>query len=232
MSNPTIPVWEHLQKQITWDQLSFLHNKNILDFGSGRGLTADHFAEDNQVTAIEPSTDMLKDRVTDHTYTQLEGSLSILKTLPSESFDAILCHNVLEYAPEERPRIVQEFVRLLKPDGILSILKHNRAGRIMQMAVLLNQFDHANALLDGNCGQSAKFGAISYYENNDLLAWAPSLTIETTLGMRTFWDLQQNQDIQSDPGWQQNMLDLESRVSTIPAFQAVAFFHHLLLRKN
>ena len=134
MSNPTIPVWEHLQKQITWDQLSFLHNKNILDFGSGRGLTADHFAEDNQVTAIEPSTDMLKDRVTDHTYTQLEGSLSILKTLPSESFDAILCHNVLEYAPEERPRIVQEFVRLLKPDGILSILKHNRAGRIMRQS--------------------------------------------------------------------------------------------------
>ncbi|MBE5962858.1 MAG: class I SAM-dependent methyltransferase [Lachnospiraceae bacterium] len=230
--NLSIPVWEQLQKKMTWTQLDFLHNKKILDFGSGKGITADHFAEDNEVTAVEPNADMLKERFMAHDYIQLEGSLSVLKGLPSESFDAILCHNVLEYAPKERPEIVQEFARLLKPDGILSILKHNRAGRVMQMAVLLNQFDHANALLDGNCGQSAQFGAISYYEDTNICEWAPSLTLTTTFGMRTFWDLQQNQDIQSDPAWQQNMLALESRVSTIPAFQEIAFFHHLLLTKK
>jgi len=37
MDSANIPVWELLQKQITWSQLSFIHNKRVLDFGSGRG---------------------------------------------------------------------------------------------------------------------------------------------------------------------------------------------------
>ena len=43
---------------------------------------------------------------------------------------------------------------MLKQDGILSIVKHNRPGRVMQMAVLLDDFEKANALLDGkNAGK-------------------------------------------------------------------------------
>ena len=54
-----LPVWEKLTKQIIWKQIGKLNGKTILDFGSGAGITADHFAADNQVTAIEPSEDML-----------------------------------------------------------------------------------------------------------------------------------------------------------------------------
>lgn len=55
---------------------------------------------------------------------------------------------VLEYA-EDREDIVKEFARILKNDGKISIVKHNRAGRVMQMVVLLNDFEHAHSLLDG-----------------------------------------------------------------------------------
>lgn len=102
----------------------------------------------------------------------------------------------------------------------------------MQMAVLLNNFEHANELLDGKCGTSPQFGEINYYEDEELVEWAPELRIEKILGMRTFWDLQQNQDIQSDPDWQREMMSLEQRVSDRAEYQSIAFFHHVFLRKR
>lgn len=47
----------------------------------------------------------------------------------------------------------------------------------MQMAVLLDGFEKANALLDGKNSTAFKFGAIRYYEDNDILKWEPALYI-------------------------------------------------------
>lgn len=91
-----LPTWEKLAKEIIWQQIGKLHGMVILDFGSGTGITADYFAADNQVTAIEPSEDMLARQVNTNAYQQIVGSTDELKKLPSNSFDYILCHNVLE----------------------------------------------------------------------------------------------------------------------------------------
>lgn len=40
-------------KRIAWRQLGDIHDKKILDFGSGIGMTANYLAENNDVTAIE-----------------------------------------------------------------------------------------------------------------------------------------------------------------------------------
>ncbi len=56
--------------------------------------------------------------------------------------------------------------------------------------------------------------------------------MEKVLGMRTFWDLQQSQEIQSDQDWQQEMMKLEQRVSDRAEYQGIAFFHHVFLRKR
>lgn len=231
MDGINISVWELLQKQITWSQLSFIHNKRVLDFGSGMGITASYFAGDNEVVAIEPDDKMISERLVDNNYTQIHGDMHALKELEDESFDVILCHNVFEYALE-REEISKEFARILKKDGVLSILKHNRPGRIMQMVVLLNNFEHANELLEGKNGKAEKFGDIHYYDNMDILKWSDDFDIEKILGMRTFWDLQQNQDIQKDEKWQKQMIAIEQRVCEKEEFKAIASFHHLILRKK
>lgn len=223
--------WELLLKEMIWQRLSFIHNKKVLDFGSGLGVTANHFAADNEVVAIEPSDDSIQNRVRDNPYLQEKGSLDILKKMEDGSFDVILCHNVLEYV-DNRSAVFKEFARILKDDGILSIVKHNRNGRVMQMVVLLNNFGHANELLDGLPGHSTEFGTIHYYEDNDIMKWSDAFSIQEAHGIRTFWDLQQNQEIQKDPEWQQKMLSIETKVSDIDEFKAIAFFHHILLRKN
>lgn len=231
MYNNSIPVWELLQKQMTWNQLSFIQNKRVLDFGSGRGITSSYFASNNEVVAIEPDSKMLSERITDNDYTQIHGNINALKEFEDEYFDVILCHNVFEYALE-REAVTKEFARLLKKGGVLSVIKHNRPGRIMQMVVLLNNFDHANELLNGNNGKTENYGDIHYYDDMDIIKWSNNFQIEKILGMRTFWDLQQNQDIQKDEKWQKQMLAMEQRVSEIEEFKAIASFHHLILHKK
>lgn len=225
-----VSPWKMLQKRMTWNQLGPLRNKRILDFGSGNGITADYFAEYNEVIAVEPSAEMLQDAFKYFYYEQRIGSVEQLQSFQSGSFDVILCHNVLEYV-DDRSEILNEFYRLLKPEGIISILKHNRPGRIMQMVVLLNNFEHADQLLDGENGTAEQFGMINYYEDYQLTEWCPHLAIEKTYGLRTFWGLQQNQEIQKGQEWQQQMLEIEEKVSEMDEFKNIAFFHHVFLRK-
>lgn len=223
-------TWDHLLKQMLWTQLGFVRNMKVLDFGSGCGETAAHLAQRNAVTAVEPSADMLSQRE-EGGYVQLTGGIEQVQAMPDAAFDMVLCHNVLEYV-DDKAAYLRELSRVLKPGGLFSLVKHNRPGRVMQMTVLLNNFGMANTLLDGGNGASSQFGDIRYYADEDVLRICPELTVEKLWGLRTFWDLQQNQACHTEPEWQRNMLALEHRVSTMPEYQAIAFFHHLLMRKQ
>ena len=100
------------------------------------------------------------------------------------------------------------------------------------MVVLLNEFEKANALLDGEDGCAAAYGTIRYYEDDDITKWCEGLRIKETYGIRTFWDLQQNQDYHKDPTWQEKMVAAELRVSQMQPYRDIAFFHHLILCKK
>ena len=102
----------------------------------------------------------------------------------------------------------------------------------MQMVVLLNNFEHANELLSGKNGHAQQFGIINYYEDEEILEWSDKFKSEKILGMRTFWDLQQNQEIQKDKTWQEQMLKMELKVSELEEYKAIASFHHVILRKK
>lgn len=231
MNFSDLGVWELLQKQMTFKQLGEISGVNILDFGSGNGAVASYYAEKNTVTAIEPDIDAIKNRIQDFKYTQIFGNITALTSFQDKTFDMIICHNVFEYAAE-REAVMKKFSRLLKIGGTLSVLKHNRTGRVMQMTVLLNNFESANSLLDGNNSTAQKYGTINYYDDEDLLKWSDSFYIDKIFGQRTFWDLQQNQEIHKDKEWQRKMLEIENRVSTIDEFKNIAFFHHIILKKK
>ena len=54
--------WSKLFYKMVWYQLGNQSSKNILDFGSGFGITANHLAANNTVTAIEPNIEMIEAR--------------------------------------------------------------------------------------------------------------------------------------------------------------------------
>ncbi len=223
--------WDRLLKRILWSQLGDIKGKKILDFGSGEGITANHFAKDNEVVAVEPWEEMLQNRWQDYEYLQIQGDVSAIAEMKDNYFDMVFCHNVLEYI-DDKAQVIKELCRVLKPGGKLSLVKHNRAGRVMQMAVLLDDFDKAHDLLDGKDSAASKFGAIRYYEDAVVADWAPSLKLVESFGIRTFWDLQQKQEKHGLDEWQDKMVELELRVSQMEEFRAIAFFHHLVFVKE
>lgn len=208
-----------------------INGKRILDFGSGEGITAAHYSENNSVIAIEPSEEMLLKAWRNDKYVQIAGDVSALAEFESDSFDLIICHNVLEYIDDKKTAIT-EMSRLLKTGGTLSIVKHNRFGRVMQMAVLLNDINRANDLLDGKNSTASKFGCIRYYEDDDILKWCNQLKLKEVYGIRTFWGLQQSQTQHAFEEWQHRMEELELRVAKIDEFRKIAFFHHLIFVKE
>lgn len=140
--------WGKLLYQVIWHNIE-CDEKRILDFGSGFGLTANYLAANNEVVAIEPNEEMVTHRSCENTYVQMVGGIEKLSLLEDKSFDMIVCHNVLEYM-NNRSELLQIFGRLLKKDGLISIVKHNRMGKIMQKAVLEYKIDEAIELIKGD----------------------------------------------------------------------------------
>lgn len=221
--------WGKIQYEITFAQLAHLKQQTILDFGAGFGLVSQFLSQHNHVTAIEPDANMLY-AYPEQTFEKIHGSLEALKALPSQHFDVICCHNVLEYiAPSERSSYLQEFSRLLKPQGRLSIIKHNPVGKVLQSVVFSNDIDTALALLDGKEFQSLSFSQGSTYQMEDLLA-ETDFQLEKYLGIRTFYSLQPNH-FKTEEGWIDRLLKMELAVADQAPYKDISFLQHVWLKK-
>ncbi len=222
--------WGKLFYKMVWHNIKF-EGKEILDFGSGFGVTANFLAKTNIVTAVEPNEQMLEHRICENEYNQLHGSIDVLQSMPDNSVDVIVCHNVLEYMEEdEREALFKVFKRLLKPEGYLSIVKHNKTGKIMQKAVFEYNVEEALSLLHEGTAVSANFGNINEYDDCELEKLAQgAFAVEKVYGVRTFFGLQRN-EWKTETDWASKMYELECEVEEHPAFREVAFFHHLILK--
>ena len=220
--------WGKLFYELAWHNIECT-GKKILDFGSGFGHTANHFAKHNSVVAVEPSKEMLEHRFNNYDYEQIIGSTEALKNMPSQSFDVIICHNVLEYL-NNREEVLSEFCRLLKADGYISIIKHNRAGKVMHKAVFENNIDESLKLLTGEEVESVFFGMINEYDDYKLEEYSKGmLKIDKIYGLRIFYALQRN-EFKGGEEWFSKMYTLECKAEEIPEFRDIAFSHHIILR--
>ena len=148
----------------------------------------------------------------------------------SNSLGTLICHNVLEYL-ENREELLLEFSRLLAKDGFVSIIKHNKAGKIMQKAVFEYNIDEAMKLLNNENVASVNFGTINEYDDHELEEYSRKrLRIDKIYGLRIFFALQRN-ELKTGEEWFANMYDLECKAEEIPEFRDIAFFHHIILRQ-
>ena len=225
--------WGRMFYELIYKQLDLSDCKKlkILDFGAGFCITADHYAKSHDVTAVEPSDEMRALRVGDNPYTLVGGGIDYLRDMDADSFDLVICHNVLEYA-DDKEAILKHLVRVTKPGGILSVVKHNLYGRVMATAVMSDDPKTALSLLDQGAEKSM-FGKRDVYSNEwitDLLK--DEMTLIDTYGIRTFFGLSSNNDIKYTDDWYQSMLELETKACSMDEYRKVAFFNHLIFAKK
>ena len=222
--------WGKIQYEITFAQLVHLKNKKILDFGSGLGLVSQFLGENNEVVAIEPEKEMLF-AYPNHTYKKILGSLEQVEKFEAESFDIVLCHNVLEYIEENyREKYLSEFKRVLKRDGKLSIIKHNQVGKIMQSVVFSNDVDQALDLLKGNEFRSVSFNSGTTYTIDKLLEMSKMKLVKYQ-AIRTFYSLQMN-EVKTKDNWLKKMTEMELAVCDLYPYKDISFLQHVWLMKE
>lgn len=221
--------WGKIMYELIFAQLEDIENQKVLDFGAGFGITAQHLSLKNKIIAIEPNEEMLF--ADNHqTFEKILGSLEALKALKSQTFDCIICHNVLEYVPaDERKDYFQQFERLLKSGGQLSLIKHNHVGKVMQAAVFSNDVDLALDLLEGKSYHSLSFASGTTYDFNDLQQYT-KLKVQSYKGLRTFYALQPN-SFKTEENWLENMVKAELAVADLKPYKDIAFLQHLTLVK-
>ncbi len=212
-------------------QLGALAGLKILDFGSGFAFTTDYLAKDNDVTAIEPDESMIEAARKTNKYNLVNGSIDELKKLPERSFDVIICHLVLEYM-QQREELMSEFCRVLKPEGFVSVVRHNKPGRIIQAVVQDYDLADAKRLLNGENSASPAFGEIADYENEDLETWSQNgLKIKKVHGVRSLASLHDS-ELQNSEGWLENMMRMEQELLQHKVYIDIAYFNHVILVKN
>lgn len=222
--------WGKIQYEITFAQLEHIKGKKILDFGSGFGLVSHFLAQNNEVVAIEPQQEMLF-AYSNHTYKKILGSLEQVEKFESESFDIVLCHNVLEYIDENcRLKYLSELKRVLKQDGKLSIIKHNQVGKIMQAVVFSNDVDQALDLLNGNEFKSVSFSQGTIYTIDELLEMS-KMKLENYQAIRTFYSLQMN-EVKTKDNWLEKMTEMELAVCDLYPYKDISFLQHVWLVKE
>ena len=163
--------WGRMFYDMLFIQLSIPQttNLNILDFGSGLGVTANHYAVWHNVTAIEPNPEMIESSFNENKYKQINGGVNDLAEFQTDKFDYIFCHNVLEYIEGKEP-IITELLRVLKAGGILSVVKHNRVGRVLHTAVFKNDPQKAISLQDANANDKNNYLGTQYIYSNDYIS--------------------------------------------------------------
>ena len=222
--------WGKIQYEITFAQLEHLKNKKILDFGSGLGLVSQFLSENNEVVAIEPQEEMLF-AYSNYTYEKILGSLEQIENFESESFDIVLCHNVLEYIEENnREKYLSELKRVLKKDGKLSIIKHNQVGKIMQAVVFSNDVEQALDLLKGNEFKSVSFNSGTTYTIDKLLEMSKMKLVKYQ-AIRTFYSLQMN-EVKTQDKWLEKMTEMELAVCDLYPYKDISFLQHVWLMKD
>lgn len=222
--------WGKIQYVITFAQLEHIKGKKILDFGSGFGLVSQFLAQNNEVVAIEPQEEMLF-AYSNHRYEKILGSLEQVEKFESESFDIVLCHNVLEYIDENcRVNYLSELKRVLKRDGKLSIIKHNQVGKIMQAVVFSNDVDQALDLLNGNEFKRVSFSQGTTYTIDELLEMS-KMKLENYQAIRTFYSLQMN-EVKTKDNWLEKMTEMELAVCDLYPYKDISFLQHVWLVKE
>ena len=212
-----------------------------LDVGGGTGAAAVRLAELRvDVTLLDSSLPMLdiaaraaRDAGLSERIALKQGDAARLAGLfTPESFDVIVCHNILEYV-EDPSAVLRGAARVMRgPSAILSVLVRSRAGEVLKNAIQGGDVAAAEHALTAEWGQEALYGGRVRLFTPDVLHTmmnAASLAMIAERGVRVLADYfppQASRTAEYD-----RIFDLERKLGIRPEFAAVARYFHCLARR-
>jgi S-adenosylmethionine-dependent methyltransferase len=213
----------------------------VLDLGCGTGLASAWLAARGvDVTLLDSSTAMLE--LARRKTLQASGSVKITfqqgdaaqlaNIFPGASFDAILCHNLLEYI-DELGAVLRGAVKLMRgSSAIFSIIVRNQAGEVLKAALQAGNLSAAENNLSADWGHESLYGGDVRLFTPDVLETMLSdacLAVAARRGIRVIADYLPAQISRSAE--YERILGLERKLSRRQEFFGAARYLHYVARR-
>jgi S-adenosylmethionine-dependent methyltransferase len=214
----------------------------ILDAGGGNGLDSLPLAKlGNFVDIVDYSQEMLADvqrraaqeNIQNYIATHLFDVKNIANLFPGSQFDLILCHNVLQYI-EDVPALLKIFSKLLKPDGILSVISINRYSTPYHAAFLDDNLAEALVQLDTRTSKAKIFDAVmTNYCADEIKELLENVGIVTEgeYGIRCICDYWGDNERKLDPVIFEQIERLEFALTELHPYKLLARYFQVVARK-
>jgi len=212
-----------------------------LDLGCGTGAIAVRLARPGvHVTLLDAAPAMLDVARRAAQEAGVAGQVSFKQgdaadaatLLRAESFDVILCHNVLEYVADPGA-VLRAAARLMNGESaIMSILVRNQAGEVFKAGIQKGDLGAAEGYLTSECGREALFGGpVRLFTSESLHSMLDlaSLAVTAERGVRVISDYLPASV--SRAGEYDRILELERKLGRRLEFARVARYLNYLAQR-
>ena len=239
----TAVVWEVLKDALERQaKASGVEALEVLDTGGGTGNFAVPVARlGHRVTVVDPSPDALfglerraaESGVTERIRGVQGDAHGLLDVVSPASYDAVLCHGVLEYV-DDAAEGVRNVVRALRPSGTLSLLAASRNGAVLARAIAGHFAEARQGLTDpdGRWGEGDPLPRRFTADDLTALVRDAGLAVAAVHGVRVFADLVPGVLVDTEPGALDALLKLELAAAELPAFHSIATQLHVLAHRG
>jgi len=212
-----------------------------LDLGGGTGAIAVRLARLGvQVMLLDSSPAMLdlaeraarQAGVAERIRLEHGDALQLAARFSAESFDIVLCHNVLEYVNDPAALLRAAAQRLRNPFSILSILVRNRAGEVLKAAIKDGDLATTEHNLTAEWAQESLYGGrVRLFTADSLQAILipSSLSLSAQRGVRVLSDYLPPRISRIDE--YERIFELEYKLGRQQEFAAIARYTHCLAHR-
>ncbi len=214
---------------------------HVLDLGGGTGAIAVRLARLGlHVTLLDSSAEMLdiatraaREAGVTERITLKHGDAARLASLfHADSFDVILCHNILEYVDDPRA-VLRSAARALRDrTSIISVLVRNQAGEVLKAAIQDGDLAATEHNLTAEWGHESLYGGrvrLFTAESLQAMLLESSLVANAERGVRVLSDYLPSRISRNEE--YQRILELERKLGRRPEFAAIARYRHCLAHR-
>ena len=230
----SVVLWETLRDRLgpAPATSSGVTPRRVVDLGGGTGGLAVRVAElGHHVTVVDPSPDALASLHRRAAESGVEGRVvgiqgdttDLLDHVGRASADLVLCHGVLEVV-DDPGQALDAVADVLREDGLLSVVVAGRLAAVLGRA-LAGHLGAARSMVGASSAAwDLRADGPRRYTWEEILALldAHGFTADTVHGIRVLADLVPSTVVDTEPGAQAALVELERAVSQIPELAAVA----------
>ena len=230
-------AWENLRRMLPLDA----SKRRALDVGGGTGFASVELARMGYgVVLLDSSEQMLRiagQQAEAHSVTPRIShchaeTRQLRELFAAESFDVVVCHNLLEYS-EVPATTVCDIAHVLRKNGVFSLVVRNRAGEVLKDAVKSRDWKLATANLTADTVVDTLYGnRMRLFAPTDLqeMLARGGLEIVAEHGVRVFFDYL-GLEAPTEATYSQ-IFELESMLGARPEFFAIARYIQLIARRS